>query len=84
MTYESNVEALNMIKESAKDFAETHIRPHIMEWDEAQHFPKDLFHKMGEYGFMGMLVPEEYGGSGLGYQEYITLIDEIAKNTYLN
>lgn len=79
MTYESNVEALNMIKESAKDFAETHIRPHIMEWDEAQHFPKDLFHKMGEYGFMGMLVPEEYGGSGLGYQEYITLIDEIAQ-----
>jgi alkylation response protein AidB-like acyl-CoA dehydrogenase len=46
-----------------------------MEWDEAQYFPKDLFHKMGEQGFMGILVPEEYGGSGLGYQEYITIIE---------
>lgn len=70
---------LTMIRESARDFAETFIRPHVMEWDEAQHFPMDLFHKMGEYGFMGVLVPEEYGGSGLGYQEYITVIDEIAK-----
>lgn len=50
-----------------------------MEWDEQQHFPKDLFHKMGEYGFMGILVPEEYGGAGLGYQEYITILDEISK-----
>jgi alkylation response protein AidB-like acyl-CoA dehydrogenase len=75
----SSQENLQLIKDSARDFAETHIRPHVMEWDEAQHFPKDLFHQMGEYGFLGVLVPEMYGGSGLGYQEYITVIEEIAK-----
>ncbi|MBL7805556.1 MAG: acyl-CoA dehydrogenase [Saprospiraceae bacterium] len=68
-----------LIRESARDFAETHIRPYVMEWDEAQHFPVDLFHQMGEHGFMGVLVPEAYGGAGLGYQEYITVIEEIAK-----
>lgn len=72
-------EDLQMIRESASNFAEKHIRPYVMEWDEAQHFPKDLFHKMGEQGFMGILVPEEYGGSGLGYQEYITVIEETTK-----
>lgn len=72
-------EALEMIQQSAKDFAENHIRPHLMDWDEKQIFPVDLFHKMGEYGFMGILVPEIYGGSGLGYQEYITILDEISK-----
>jgi len=72
-------ENLQIIRESARDFARQYIFPHVLEWDEAQHFPKDLFHKMGEYGFMGVLVPEEYGGSGLGYQEYITIIEEIGK-----
>jgi acyl-CoA dehydrogenase len=72
-------EQLNLIKQSAKDFSENYIRPKVMDWDEAQHFPVELFHKMGEYGFMGVLVPEEYGGSGLGYQEYITIIEEISK-----
>lgn len=72
-------ENLNFIEESARQFAEQYIRPHVMEWDESQHFPVDLFHKMGEQGFMGVLVPEEYGGSGLGYQEYISIIVEIAK-----
>ena len=72
-------EQLEMVRESARDFAENFIRPHVMEWDEAQIFPRDLFHKMGEYGFLGVLVPEEYGGSGLGYAEYITIIDEIAQ-----
>lgn len=70
---------LQIIAQSAKDFAETYIRPHVMEWDEAQHFPVDVFHKMGEYGFLGVLVPEEYGGAGLGYQEYITIVEEITK-----
>lgn len=70
---------LELIRQSAKDFAETYIRPHFMEWDETQYFPVDLFHKMGEFGFMGVLVPENYGGSGLGYQEYITIIEEISK-----
>lgn len=68
-----------MIAESIRDFAEQHIRPNIMEWDESQHFPVDLFKKLGEMGYMGVLVPEEYGGSGLGYHEYITVIEEISK-----
>lgn len=68
-----------MIKESARDFAAMNIRPFVMEWDETQHFPMDLFHKMGEHGFMGVLVPVQYGGVGLGYQEYITVIEEIGK-----
>jgi len=70
---------MDLIRQSAKDFAEKHIRPHFMEWDESQHFPVDLFHKLGELGFMGVLVPEEYGGAGLSYQEYVTIIDEISK-----
>ncbi len=76
---ESMTENLKLIQDSARDFAETHIRPHVMEWDEAQYFPVDLFKKLGELGFAGVLVPEEYGGSGLGYQEYITVIEEVAK-----
>ncbi|WP_456314635.1 acyl-CoA dehydrogenase family protein [Pseudomonas shirazensis] len=68
-----------MIAQSIKDFAEKNIRPNIMEWDEAQIFPVPLFKKLGEMGFMGVLVPEEYGGSGLGYHEYITVVEEISK-----
>ncbi len=73
------LDGLELIQQSAADFANLHILPYVMEWDESQHFPKDLFHRMGEYGFMGILVPEHYGGSGLGYQEYITVIEEVAK-----
>ena len=76
---DTSSENLQFIAESAKQFAETHIRPFMMDWDETQHFPTDLFPKLGEMGFAGVLVPEEYGGSGLGYQEYITVIEEIAK-----
>lgn len=72
-------ETQKMIAESIKDFAETHIRPYIMEWDESQTFPVELFRKLGEMGFMGVLVPEELGGSGLGYHEYITIVEEISK-----
>ena len=72
-------ETLELIRQTAQDFAETRIKPHVMEWDEAQHFPVDLFKEMGQLGFMGVLVPEQYGGAGLGYQEYITIIDEIAQ-----
>lgn len=72
-------EAIKFVRESARSFAETQIRPHVMEWDEAQIFPLDVFHKMGEQGFLGVLVPEEYGGSGMGYAEYIAVIDEIAQ-----
>ncbi|WP_343697000.1 acyl-CoA dehydrogenase [Flavobacterium sp.] len=78
MNFDYN-ETQSMIAQSIKDFAEKNIKPHIMEWDEAQIFPVDLFKKLGEMGFMGVLVPEEYGGSGLGYHEYITVVEEISK-----
>ncbi len=72
-------EHLNIIEQSVKDFAETQIRPHLMEWDEAQTFPVDLFKKLGQQGFLGVLVPEEYGGAGMDYQEYVSIIVEISK-----
>ncbi|MES2112490.1 MAG: acyl-CoA dehydrogenase [Bacteroidota bacterium] len=68
-----------MIGQMARDFAEKHIRPHVMEWDEAQHFPVELFKQLGELGMMSVFVPEEYGGSGFGYFEYVSVIVEIAK-----
>ncbi|MFN5424834.1 MAG: acyl-CoA dehydrogenase family protein, partial [Bacteroidota bacterium] len=70
---------MSLIRQSAKDFAETCIRPMVMVWDENQTFPVELFKKLGEHGFMGILVPEQYQGSGLGYKEYITILDEISK-----
>jgi len=72
-------ETQKMIAHSIRDFAKQHIKPYMMDWDENQTFPIDLFHKLGEMGYMGVLVPEEYGGSGLGYHEYITVIEEISK-----
>ncbi len=72
---ETQVQITDMIR----DFANKHIRPDMMEWDENQIFPVELFHKMGELGLMGVLVPEEYGGSGLSYFEYVTVVSEIAK-----
>jgi alkylation response protein AidB-like acyl-CoA dehydrogenase len=67
------------ITEMVRDFANKHIRPNLMEWDESQTFPVELFRKMGELGLMGVLVPTEYGGSGLSYFEYVTVVSEIAK-----
>lgn len=78
MTIET-LEDLDLIRQSARDFAARHILPYVMEWDETQHFPVELFQDMGHHGFMGVLVPHEYGGAGLGYQEYITIIEEVAK-----
>lgn len=72
-------EQLTLVRQSAKEFAERKIRPHVMEWDEAQIFPIDLMKQLGEQGFLGVLVPEEYGGVGLGYHEYVAVIDEIAQ-----
>ncbi|WP_313238775.1 acyl-CoA dehydrogenase family protein [Sphingobacterium multivorum] len=74
-----NKQQMDMIRQSARDFAQYHIKPYVMEWDEAQIFPIEVFKKLGEHGFMGVIVPEEYGGSGLAYQEYITVLDEISK-----
>jgi alkylation response protein AidB-like acyl-CoA dehydrogenase len=68
-----------MIRQMVRDFAEKKIRPHVMEWDESQTFPVDLFKEMGELGLLGVLVPENYGGSGMGYFEYVTAIKELAR-----
>ena len=73
------IEANQMIAESIREFCAMHISPYVMQWDESQFFPVDLFGKLGEMGFMGALVPEELQGSGLGYQEYITVIEEISR-----
>jgi len=67
------------IANSIRDFAKKHIKPFMMDWDEHQTFPEDLFHKLGEMGYMGVLVPHEYGGSEMDYHEYITVIEEISK-----
>jgi alkylation response protein AidB-like acyl-CoA dehydrogenase len=72
-------ETQTQIAEMIRDFANKHIRPSMMEWDEAQIFPVELFKKLGELGLMGVLVPTEYGGSGLSYFEYVTVVSEIAK-----
>ncbi|HOA37754.1 MAG TPA: acyl-CoA dehydrogenase family protein [Flavihumibacter sp.] len=72
-------EITEQIAQTARDFARQEIAPHVMEWDEAQTFPLELFRKMGQLGLMGVLVPEQYGGSGLGYLEYVAIIREIAK-----
>lgn len=68
-----------MIRDTIREFAETKIRPHVMEWDEEQIFPIDLMHELGELGFLGILVPEELGGAGLGYVEYTIVVEEIAR-----
>lgn len=72
-------ENLKFIEQSAKDFAEQNIRPKMMVWDESQEFPVEVFKDLGALGFLGVLVPEEYGGAGMGYQEYISVIVEISK-----
>jgi len=68
-----------LIAQTVKDFAEKHIRPNVMKWDESQEFPVEVFKKMGETGLMGVLVPTEYGGAGLSYFEYVTAIVEVAR-----
>jgi alkylation response protein AidB-like acyl-CoA dehydrogenase len=75
----SETETQQSVRAMVRDFAEKNIRPNIMDWDEAQHFPIELFKQLGELGVMGVLVPEAYGGSGLGYQEYVDVIVEVAR-----
>ena len=67
------------VAQTARDFAHKYILPHVMEWDEPQHFPVEVFKELGKLGLMGILVPEEYGGSGLSYFEYNVAIQEISK-----
>ena len=68
-----------MIAQMVRDFGAKHIRPNMMEWDESQQFPIETFKKLGALGLMGVLVPQEYGGSGFGYFEYVTAIEELSK-----
>lgn len=68
-----------MIADMIKEFGEKNIRPKMMEWDNAQTFPVEVFKKLGELGLMGAVVPQEYGGSGMSYNEYVTVISEISK-----
>jgi hypothetical protein len=66
------------IRQAAREFAEAEIRPHVMEWDEAQRFPREVFAKLGELGFLGTIFPEEYGGAGLSYMDYIGIVEELS------
>jgi alkylation response protein AidB-like acyl-CoA dehydrogenase len=78
MDFELNEDQLQ-IKQTIREFAEAELRPHVMEWDESQHFPVELRPKFAEIGVMGVLVPEQYGGAGLGYVEYAVIIEELAR-----
>src|SRR3989442_11416329 len=78
MQFELTEEQLQM-KMSVREFAEAEIAPHVMEWDESQHFPIELVPKLGELGLTGVLFPEEYGGARLGYVEYATAIEELSR-----
>jgi len=78
MNFQPN-ENQQMIAQTIRDFADREIRPNMMDWDESQQFPKDLFHQLGELGLMGVFVPSKYGGSGFSYFEYVTAIVELSK-----
>jgi alkylation response protein AidB-like acyl-CoA dehydrogenase len=78
MNFDLNDEQLQ-VKRSVREFAEAEIKPHVMEWDEAQHFPKELFAKLGPLGLTGVIFPEQYGGAGMGYVEYATVIEELSR-----
>ncbi|HEY1470189.1 MAG TPA: acyl-CoA dehydrogenase [Candidatus Acidoferrum sp.] len=67
------------LRKSVREFAEGEIAPHVMEWDECSHFPLELLPKLGEMGLLGVIFPEEYGGAGLGYIEYATVIEELSR-----
>ncbi len=66
------------IKQMVRDFAESEIKPHLLEWDEAQHFPVAEFKKAGELGMLGVTIPEQYGGAGLSYVDYVNVVEELA------
>jgi alkylation response protein AidB-like acyl-CoA dehydrogenase len=78
MNFELNEEQLQ-IKHSVREFAESEIKPYALEWDETQHFPEELRPKLAELGLLGVLFPEEYGGAGMGYVEYATIIEELGR-----
>src|SRR5262245_2096290 len=78
MDFASSEELLE-IRRIVREFAENEIRPHVMEWDEQQIFPHDILKQLGALGFMGVCIPQEYGGAGLGYLEYVTIVEELSR-----
>src|SRR5215813_6022440 len=72
-------EEQQQIKMSVREFAESEIAPHVLEGDESQHFRIELKPQLAELGLMGVLFPEEYGGAGMGYVEYATIIEELSR-----
>src|SRR5580658_6194998 len=72
-------EEQQQLRRSVREFAEGEIAPHVMEWDEASHFPMEIIPKLGDVGLLGVIFPEEYGGAGLGYIEYVIAIEELAR-----
>ena len=70
--------ATDEVRRLAREFARSEIAPHVREWDERSEFPRAVYRKLGELGFLGVLVPEAYGGSGLSYLDYIGIIEELA------
>jgi alkylation response protein AidB-like acyl-CoA dehydrogenase len=69
----------NILRDSVRDFAESEIAPHVMEWDEAQHFPVEIIPRMGEMGMLGAIVPPEFNGAGLSYPEYVVVVEELSR-----
>lgn len=67
------------VRRVAREFAEKEIRPHVLEWDEKQIFPREVLARLGELGFLGILIPQEYDGAGLGYLEYVTIVEELSR-----
>lgn len=78
MNFELSPEQIS-VKRMVREFAEAEIKPHVLEWDEEQHFPKELWPKLGELGLTGVIIPEEFGGAGMGYVDYVGVIEEIAR-----
>ena len=67
------------LRRTVREFAEGEIAPHVMEWDEASHFPSEIIPKLAEMGFLGVIFPEQYGGAGMGYVEYAIIIEELSR-----
>ena len=78
MDFEYTSEQLHL-RHAVREFAAAEIAPHVMEWDEAQTFPLEVIRKLGRLGYMGCIIPEEYGGAGLGYVEYSIVIEELSR-----
>ncbi|HEX8116543.1 MAG TPA: acyl-CoA dehydrogenase family protein, partial [Pyrinomonadaceae bacterium] len=78
MDFELNEEQ-RQVKMSVREFAEGEVAPHVREWDEHQKFPAELVPKLAAQGFMGVIFPEEYGGAGMGYVEYVAIIEELSR-----